>query len=125
MPRGGHPRQVTLAGREYDPAPESTVTVIAHGFTNENQPTGNGRLHTNQNRKLGGFDGLTISIDGDRGDYEALQALSNRASAFAATVTLANGQTWAGQVKIEGDLNFDAGAGTVEISARAPVWEPI
>lgn len=125
MPRGGHPRQVTIDSREFAPAPDSTVTIIASGWTNESSPTGNGSLHTNQNRKLGGFDGLTLSVNGAESDYEALQEVANKGTPVPVTIAIANGDTYSGQLAVEGDLNFDAGEGTVEVAMRGVRFEKI
>jgi hypothetical protein len=125
MPRGGHPRQVSINGREYDPAPDSSVTIILSGWTNENLATGNGGIHTNQNRKLGGFDGLTLSISGAESDYEAMQAVANGEELVPVNITLANGDTYSGSLQIEGDLNFNGGDGTVELAMRGPIFEKL
>lgn len=125
MPRGGHPRQVTIDSREYAPAPDSTVTIIAGGWTSEPSVTGNGLLHVNQNQKLGGFEGLSISISGAESDYEALQEVANKASPVPVTVAIANGDTYSGQLTVEGGLNFDAGEGTVELAMKGVRFEKI
>lgn len=124
--RAGDVRTVTIGGREYDPAPETAVTIIESGFTNESAATGNGSAHTTKRRKLGGFDGLTLSVRQDSSDYTALQEISNGDDGVPVAITIANGTTYAGgELQIEGDLNFDAGEGTIEIAMRGPRFEVI
>jgi regulator of RNase E activity RraA len=64
-------------GREFDVAPESNVTYRLSGFTNESAPTGNGKMHTTQRRKLGGFESLPLSIDPAREDVDVLSVFAD------------------------------------------------
>jgi hypothetical protein len=124
--RGGDIRQIMIGGREFDPAPEGAVKIILSGFVNENRPTGNGRLHTKQTRKLGGFDDLAISVDPERGDIEYLQGLANGQEAFSASISLPSGVIYSGTgCQIEGELNYDSGDGQVELAIRGTVVEQI
>lgn len=124
MAKGGDVRQVSIDGVEYSPVGGGNggYTAIFSGFTNENLPTGNGGLHQNKNRKLGGFDGLQLSASTD--DYERLQAVVNGDRLVPVTITLASGAVHTGaQMAVEGELNFDGTAGTVELSMRGVVFE--
>lgn len=123
--RAGDIRQFTIQGREFDPAPETDVTIILAGFNNESQPTGNGQLHTTQRRKLGGFDGMTVSLDNSRQDLEFIQRIGDEGAEVPVTLTLADGITYAGQLTLEGELQPNMGEGTVEIGMRGKVFEQI
>lgn len=123
--RGGDIRQLTIDGREYSPAPQSSVTLIRSGFTNTNAPTGNGGMHTTQTRKLGGFNGLTISIDPEAQDFGALQTVADRGTTTPVTLTLATGETWMGELQVEGDISYDGRGGTLGISMRGVQFAPV
>lgn len=120
--KGGDIRQVIIDGTEYDAVGGGgQYTALFSGFTNENTPTGNGKMHTNQNRKLGGFDGLQLSVMTD--EYALLQSIADDARVVPVAITTGSGSVHAGQLAVEGDLNFDAVAGTVELTMRGPVYE--
>lgn len=123
--RGGDIRQLTIDGREYAPAPQTSVTLIRAGFTNSNAPTGNGGMHTTQTRKLGGFDGLTISINPETQDFAALQAVADHSAPTPVTLTLATGETWMGELQVEGDISYSGRDGTLGISMRGVQFAPV
>jgi hypothetical protein len=123
--RGGDVRQYLISGREFDPVGGSSPTIILAGYTNENLPTGNGKIHTLAKRKLGGFDGGVISLDATRKDQEFIQNLINGQNAFNVSVTLASGKTYSGSGKIEGDANFNSNDGQFEFSFRSEKSEQI
>lgn len=123
--RAGDIRQFTISGREFDPAPEANVTVMLSGFNNENAPTGNAEMHTTQRRKLGGIDGMSISLDNTRQDLEFIQAIADAGTPVAVTLTLADGVTYSGQLGVEGEINPNMGEGTLEIAMRGKKFEQI
>lgn len=123
--RAGDIRQFTIDGREFDPAPETNVTIMLSGFNNESAPTGNGKAHTTQRRKLGGFDGMSVSLNNGNQDLEFIQELSDDGEAVSVTITLADGVTYAGQLAVEGELNPNMGEGTLEIAMRGQTFEQI
>lgn len=121
--KGGDPRQVSISGVEYSPVGggNGSYTAIFSGFTNESLPTGNGGLHTNRNRKLGGFDGLQLSVT--TAEYAALQTVASAGAPVAVSITTGSGAVHTGQLVVEGDLNHDAVAGTVEIAMRGVTFQ--
>jgi len=123
--RGGDVRQYLISGREFDPVGGSSPTIILAGYTNENLPTGNGKIHTLAKRKLGGFDSGVISLDATRKDQEFIQNLINGQNPFNVSVTLASGKTYSGSGKIEGDANFNSNDGQFEFSFRSEKFEQI
>jgi hypothetical protein len=122
--RGSDIRQMMIAGREFDVAPESNVTYRLSGFSNESNPTGNGGMHTVQRRKLGGFESLPLSVDPSRGDIEFLQDKADAGEPVAMSMTTA-GATYAGSLTIQGAIDPNTGDGQVEISALGPKFEQI
>ena len=125
MVRAGDIKQFTLDGREYDVKGDSAVTIRLSGVNNENSLTGNGGLHTKQSVKAGGFEGMPISINTSRQDLEELQTIANSGEQVAMAITLRNGVVYAGQLAIEGDVDYDTSEGQAEISAMGPRFEQI
>lgn len=123
--RGGDIRQVMVGGREFDVAPDANVTYMLSGFTNESSPTGNGNMHTKQNRKLGGFESLPLSIDASREDVEFIQGLADDGEPVPMFMTLASNITYGGDLAIQGDVNPNTGDGQLEISALGSKFEQI
>jgi len=123
--RAGDIRQFTWGGREFDVAPEGDVTMILHGIKAESTPNGNGTVHTKGTRVLGGFDGLTLSVDPARGDVEFLIAMQTGGIAKACSMTLVDKTTYGGAMLPEGDLQSSTGNGTLTVAARGAKWERI
>ena len=123
--RGGDIIQVMLFGREFDPVPESNVTYRLSGRSNESKPTGNGGMHTIQRLKLGGFDSLPLSVDSSRGDVEFLQEKANVGEPGPCSMTLINGEAYAGNLAIQGEVDPNTGDGQVEITALGSKFELI
>jgi len=120
--KGGDVAQVIVDGVEYSPVGGGGgYTAIFGGFQNESTPTGNGGIHTNQNRKLGGFDGLQLSLTTE--EYQTLQSVADRGELVPVQVTIRSGAVHSGQLTVEGDLQYDGVAGTCELSMRGPVYE--
>lgn len=121
--RGGDIQQILINGRSFDPANEGSANYKLSGVTNENLPTGNGKLHTNSRRKLGGFDGLGLSLDAERGDLEYLQEIWNDRVPVPVQITLSNGVVYSGDLAGEGELNGNSGDGTIEIAMLGEKFE--
>jgi hypothetical protein len=120
--KGGDVRQVIIDGVEYSPVGGGGgYNPMFHGFQNENLPTGDGRMHTNQNRKLGGFDGLQLSVTTE--EFQTLQEVANSGEEVPVQVTVASGSVHSGQLAMEGELTMDGVAGTTEVAMRGPRYE--
>lgn len=127
--RGGDIRQFKWNGREYDVAPDSDVTLFITsggiGLMVEQTPNGNGTPHGIGKRYLGGFDGLTISNDSDRGDFESLVALQSGMVAKACSMTLVNGVTYVGDLLPEGLIQASTQSGQVTVAGRGKRFEKL
>lgn len=123
--RGGDILQLMLYGREFDPIAESNVTYRLAGRSNESTPTGNGGMHTVQKQKLGGFDSLPISVDSSRQDVEFLQEKADAGEPGACSMTLINGDAYAGNLTIQGEIDPNTGDGQAEITALGAKFEQI
>ena len=123
--RGGDIRQLIIAGRELDPANDADVSIMRQGFDNENLPTGNGKLHVNQKRKLAGFDGMEVSSDDVGQDLEYLQDISNAGDPVPVTLTLASGVTYSGSLSVEGEITKASSTGKIGFAMRGQSFEQI
>lgn len=121
--RGGDIQQILIKGREYDPASEGSMNYRLSGYNNENLPTGNGNVHTNKNRKLGGFDGLAISLNSERLDLESLQEIWNAGLPVPVQITKSDGIVYNGSLIPQGELSAVSGDGTVEIAMLGKKFE--
>lgn len=124
--RAGDIRQLTIDGREYDAAPESSCNVRPGGFKNEVSRNGNGTIHNKQSRTLAGIDGLSVSVDDTRQDLEALQAIADSGVPVPVTMTLASGIAYSGSlVLVAEDLGKSSSDGTAELSLYGERFEQI
>lgn len=123
--RGGDIRQISIKGREMDPAPEGSCTFMVTGFNLETKITGNGRGVNTQTRKVAGIKGLSLSVDPDGKDQEFLQDVQNSGLFVPVNLTLASGKTYSGQLAVNGDLAASTSDGKVEVDLLGPKFEQI
>lgn len=124
--RAGDIRQLTINGREFDPAPESSCNVLLGGYANEYSQCGNGEDHIKQSRKGAGITDLSLSVDDSRQDLEFLQEAQDSGESVPVTLTLASGVAYAGSLVVVADeLGKSTGEGTVSISLRGKRFEQI
>lgn len=124
--RGGDIRSFTWYGRSFDPAGgDGTVNIDLGGYTNEASMTGNGALHVNQRRKAAGFSDLKISVDDARQDIEFLQDKANAGVPGPATITLASGIVYSGNLLPIGEIVKAGGDGTATLEGRGARFEQI
>ena len=124
--RAGDIRQFTWYGREFDIAPDTDVTIMFPGLGAESTPNGNGTPHIKGTRKLGGFDGLAISVEPTRQDAEFLVAKQTAGVAGPCTLTLVSGvTTYAGSLLPEGDLQVSTGNGSMTLAGRGQKWAQV
>jgi hypothetical protein len=123
--RGGTPLGLTVNGKTFDIAADANPTVMTGGFENEAAITGNGNLHVNRNRKLAGFEGLDISIDPSRGDFEYLQQLADNGEPVNVVLTLASGKSYGGFLSVDSTLEYAGGDGTASLSMHGKKFEAL
>jgi len=124
--RGGDIRAFTWYGRSFDPAGgDQAVNVDLGGFANEASLTGNAQLHVVQRRKVAGFSDLKLSVDDARKDLEFLQGKADAGVPGPATMTLASGIVYSGNLLPIGDLAKAAGDGTATLEGRGARFEQI
>ena len=123
--RGGDIRQLTINGREFGVAAESSVNIQVGGFSNTTALNGNGSLHVTQRRQPGGFTDCNVSIDDTGQELEFLQDLSNSGAAAPVTMTLVSGITYSGSLAVTGDLMKNTGDGVVTLEMRGSAFDQI
>jgi hypothetical protein len=124
--RAGDLRQVTINGREFDPAPESGCTILPGGFANEHALTGNGKNHVTQKRQKAGINELSVSIDDSREDLEFLKDIADSGESVPVTATLASGMAYSGPlILVAEDLGKDTAEGTATFSLVGEKFEQI
>jgi hypothetical protein len=123
---GGDVRQITIDGREYDPAGgDGKITIFLSGLTNKVDPTGNSKASIIQNRKLAGFKDLEIVIDDTKKDLEALQSLQTAGKFASVVVTMISGAVYSGSLAISGDLVKDYSTGRATLEMLGAKFEQI
>lgn len=123
--RAGDIKQIIIHDREFDPKEGSSTTFRTAGYKNESSSTGNGGISTKQNRKLGGFDSVGISLDNSKGDLEYLQEKADSGEAGNSSITLADGSTYAGDLVIQGEIDASSDGGSTEITALGVKFEKV
>jgi len=116
----GSIREISLSGRIFSVSADSDPSRKLGGFANEGQANGDGSMRVVQVRELWTVDGLTISMDDDRGDEEFLQNLADAGDLFVITVTYAGNITYQGSGQITGEITRASQAGTGDIALTGP-----
>ena len=117
---GGSIESVTLEGRTFSVPADIEVTRKLGGFENEVQANGDGSARMIKTRVPLSLDGLTVSVDDDRGDQEFLQELSDRDDYFVLAITYASGATYQGSAQIVGEFSGSSQNATAAISLMGP-----
>lgn len=112
--RAAEVEQLMLFGREFAPAPESSIDFNVAQGVNETRLTGNGEEHTKQTKRIGMFK-VTISVDPSRGDYEFLAEKATAATRGPCSFRYV-GYTYSGDMTVQGELSPVTGEGTMEIT---------
>lgn len=117
---GGSIEAVSLDGREFPVAADADSNRDLGGFNNEVQPNGNGSARLIKTRVPTGFDGLSLEIDDDQGDLEALQALADRTDFFPIVVTYVSGISYQCTGQIIGEIKASSQTTTSPIALMGP-----
>jgi hypothetical protein len=121
MPIGGSVEEVNIDGRPFEVASDADANRDLGGFSGEVQSNGNGGARFIKTRKPWMIDGISLSCDDDLGDQEFLQETVDAGGFVTFSVTLANGETYAGQGNIVDDLKMSTQSVTVPLSFSGPL----
>lgn len=113
---GGSIESVALDGRIFSVAADADSNRKMGGFENEVQSNGDGTGRLLKTRVPSSIDGLTLSIDEDRGDAEYLQELQDRPDFFPVAVTYASGVVWQGDMQITGEVTISSANATASVA---------
>ena len=120
MAVGGSLESVSLDGRNFPIAADAEVQRKLGGFENEVMANGDGTARLIKTRVPLSLDGLTVTVDDDRGDHEFLQALSDRNDFFPIALTYASGATYQGTAQVVGELQASSQSTTASVSLMGP-----
>lgn len=105
---GGPIVDLNLSGRSFSVAEDAESNRKIGGDENTVAMNGDKTARLIKSLVPWGADGLTVSVDDEKGDHEFLQNLANRNSFFAITVTYANGEIWQGDGQIVGEVAYSS-----------------
>lgn len=115
---GGSLESINLKGRTFSVAADADVARKLGGFENEVEVNGDGSGRLIKTRVPFSKEGITISVDDDRGDQEFLQNLANLKDFFAINATYASGAVWQGDGQLTGDLVYSSQSATAAINVK-------
>lgn len=101
---GGSVKECSIAGRIYSPAGDVDVKMNLGGYSNEVQPNGDGTSRQVKTITAASVEGLAVSIDHDKGDLTALQAIADGTDFVPFSITFVDDTTFQGKCQIVGDL---------------------
>ncbi|MCP4209822.1 MAG: hypothetical protein GY767_22665 [Shimia sp.] len=113
---GGSIESVSISGRIFAAAADADSNRKLGGFENEVQPNGDGTSRVIKTRATWKVDGLTLSIDDDRGDHEFLQDLADSAKHHVVSITYASGAVYQGQGTIVGEMQVSNQSTTAAVT---------
>lgn len=117
---GGSIESVDLGGRTFAVSADAEVQRKLGGFENEVLSNGNTTARIIKTRVPLSLDGLTLSVDDDRGDQEFLQDLSNRKDFFPIAITYASGVSYQGSAMLVGEAAYSNQSATASASLMGP-----
>ena len=119
MSTGGSIQSVSIAGRTFSVTADSDSNRKLGGFENNPEPNGDGTARDIKTRVMWNVDGMSISIDDDRGDQEFLQDVADGADAVIA-ITYASGAVYQGSGNLTGDIASASQSTSLPINLMGP-----
>ena len=120
MSTGGSIIGLGLDGRRFSVPSDAEGQRKLGGWENEVLTNGDGTARLIKTRVPLQLDGITVSIDDDRGDAEYLQELQNRNGFFPIVVTFASGISYQGSAQITGETQISSQSSTSSVSLMGP-----
>ncbi len=116
MSIGGSLESIIINGREFPIPADVDANVKLGGFENDVQANGNGSGRLIKTRTVPSFEGLSVSVDFDRGDHEFLQEVADSNELTEVALTYVTGVVVQGLATITGDLAASTQSATVPLS---------
>jgi len=117
---GGSIESVSIAGRTFSVAADTESQRKLGGTENEIQPNGDGSARNVKTRVNWSIDGLSLTVDDDRGDHEFLQERADASGFEPMSVTYASGVTYQGRGTITGELQVSSQNATASVTLGGP-----
>lgn len=115
-PVGGSIESVNINGRTFAVAADADANRKIGGFENEVLSNGDGTARLIKTRVPFSKEGLTLSVDDDRGDQEFLQDIADSKGFVPINATYASGAVWQGSGQLTGDLVYSSQAATASVN---------
>lgn len=115
----GSVQECSIKSRIFQVPADTDVKLKLGGKTNEGIPLGSGRSYVKQTAMVGEISGLIVALDHDNDDLQFLQDIANGGGFVPVTVTFADGNTFAGNGQIGGDLEGSTDKSSVELKLFA------
>lgn len=115
-PIGGSIESVSIDNQLYAVAADADATMSLGGFSNEVQPNGNGTARIIKTRVPWSLTGLSLAIDDDANNQEALQIIADGNIYVPITIRMASGVTYQGSGTITDNIERSTQSATVTVS---------
>lgn len=115
-PIGGSIESVSIDNQLYAVAADADATMSLGGFSNEVQPNGNGTARIIKTRVPWSLTGLSLAIDDDANNQEALQTIADGNIYVPITIRMASGVTYQGSGTITDNIERSTQSATVTVS---------
>jgi hypothetical protein len=115
-PIGGSIESVSIDNQLYAVAADADATMSLGGFSNEVQPNGNGTARIIKTRVPWSLTGLSLAIDDDAANQEALQTIADGNIYVPVTIRMASGVTYQGSGTITDNIERSTQSATVTVS---------
>ena len=115
-PIGGSIESITVNNQLYAVAADADATMSLGGYTNEVQPNGNGTSRIIKTVIPWTLSGLTVSIDDDAANQEALQVIADGNEWVPCTIRMASGVTYQGTGTITENIERSTQSATCSLS---------
>lgn len=112
---GGSLRECSINNRIFQCPADAAVKIKTGGFSNEIMPTGSGTSIMQKTRVCAGIEGLVVAIDANNDDLKFLQDIADGEVFVPVTVTLADGNTYSGDLQITDAPEHDTQKATCEL----------
>lgn len=115
-PIGGSIESVSIDNQLYAVAADADATMSLGGFSNEVQPNGNGTARIIKTRVPWSLTGLSLAIDDDANNQEALQTIADGNIYVPVTIRMASGVVYQGSGTITDNIERSTQSATVTVS---------
>ena len=119
---GGSIESISIDGRTFSVAADAETQRALGGFQNEVLANGDGSARIQKTRTPWSWEGLTLTIDDDRGDHEFLQSVADGNAFVPIACSLASGEVYQGEGIIAGGeaIQMNTQNATAEVSLSGP-----